>query len=137
MTNKFLFILFLLITQLGFGQLEKTGQPYKGIQAARDTTEKYWLLNKHDVKIIQVDSLNFSVTEVMEKIEASTMPPVDKQLIRKMVNALPTDEKKMERLWGVSRNFRAVEPIVMEALYNSLLVKYGKRKVKKMLKAKK
>ena len=137
MMNKLLFVLFLFITQISFGQLEKTGQPFKGIQAARDSVGKYWLLNKHDVKVISVDSLSFSVTEVMEKIEASTMPSVDKQLIRKMVNALPDDQKKMDRLWGVSRNFKAVDPIVMGALYDSLIVKYGKRKVKKMLKAKK
>lgn len=98
MMNKLLFVFFLFITQISFGQLEKTGQPYKGIQAARDSVGKFWILNKYDVKVIAVDSLNFSVSEVMEKIEASTMPSVDKQLIRKMVNALPTDEKKMERL---------------------------------------
>lgn len=134
--NKLLLPFFLFISLIGSGQLEKSGQPYKGLQAARDTTGKFWLLNKHDVKVIAVDSLDFNVTEVLEKIHASAMPSQDKQLIKRIMDAAKDENKKQERLFGLSRNFAMVDPIVMESLYNSLLLKYGKRKVKKMLKRK-
>lgn len=137
MLNKLLLSFLVLISLSSFGQLEHSGLPFKGLQAARDADGKFWLLNKYDVKVIQIDSVSFNVTEVMGTIEASSIPDMDKKFIRQIVNVIDDDQKRMERLWGISRNFRSVDPIVMEAIYDSLLVKYGKRKLKKMLRKKK
>ena len=137
MLNRLLFFLLIALSFIGHSQLEHSGSRYKGLQGARDQEGKFWLLNKHDIKVIQVDSIAFNIVEVMSAIEATTLTPQEKKLIRNMVDAMPNDNAKRLRIWGVSRNFLAAEPIVMEACYSTLLIKYGKRKLKKMLRKRK
>ena len=73
MFRKILLFIFLVFSLNSFGQFEHSGDPYKGLQAARDSLGKFWLLNKYDRVVIQLDSIPLNVQQIQEKIEASSI----------------------------------------------------------------
>jgi hypothetical protein len=137
MLRKLFLLLFLTFSLSSFGQFQHSGEPYKGLQAARDSLGKFWILNKHDVVVIQVDSLALNVQQIQEKIDASSVHPMEKQLIRRMIETVPSEQNKKMGIWKLSFNSLLLQPIVMEASYDALLSTYGKRKLKKMIRRKK
>lgn len=135
--SKLLFVISFLISGIGFGQLQHSGEAFNGIQRAKDESGKYWLVNKYDVKIASLDSIQLTSKEILDAIDASGLPKNDKLLVGRVVLMYGNDPDRMKELMNIAKTFPEVNRVIMEQCHNKLLVMYGKRKLKKMLKAKK
>lgn len=135
--SKLLFVISFLISGIGFGQLQHSGEAFNGIQRAKDESGKYWLVNEHDVKIASLDSIQLTTKELLDAIEKSGLQRNDIGLIKRIVLMQSREQDRMAELLNVAKTYPDVDRLIMEQCHHKLLLMYGKRKLKKMLKRKK
>jgi hypothetical protein len=136
MHRRILFVFFIFCSTISIGQLKHVGEPFNGIQRAKDESGNYWLVNKYDVKIASLDSISLNSQEILDALEGSSLKTNDKMLIKRIVLMYAQDADRKRELLNVAKTYPEADRVVSELCHKKLLLLYGKRKLKKILRRK-
>ena len=91
--------------------LKGNGPEYHGLKLAADELGKMYVVNKHNVIILPVDSTTIETNEVIQQIKNSTLK--DKLLIARVLELYPDAARRLEEIKNLSAIYNEVALIVL------------------------